>query len=120
MLAELKKDYEMKEPIVFLRWEPHWMNAVYDLRYLEDPKDAQGEFNDPAKISSIVRKGLPESEPVAYALLKTISLDASQVNQIELDINEAGDPSKGIKTWLQSNRDVVDPWISSVRQSSGS
>ena len=120
MLAELKKSYEMKEPIVFLRWEPHWMNAMYDLRYLKDPKDAQGEFNDPAKISSIVSEDLSESEPVAYELLNVISLDANQVNQLELDINEAGDPARGVEIWLDKNRRVVDPWIESVRQSSRS
>ncbi len=119
MLTELKKAYEAREPIVFLRWEPHWMNAVYDLRYLEDPKDAQGTFNDPAKISSIVSEDLSESEPVAYAFLKTVSLDANQVNQMELEINKAGDPARGIETWLVNNREVVDPWIESVRQSPG-
>lgn len=120
MLAELKKSYDMMEPIVFLRWEPHWMNAVYDLRYLEDPKDAQGEFNDPAKISSIVNEDLSKREPVAYRFLNAISLDANQVNQMELDINKAGDPARGIQTWLKSNREVVDPWIESARKSSGS
>lgn len=120
MLAELKRSYEVREPIVFLRWEPHWMNAVYDLRYLEDPKDAQGEFNDPAEISSIVSEDLSESEPVAYAFLAAISLDANQVNQMELDINEAGDPARGIEIWLDENREVVEPWIEAARQSAGS
>lgn len=120
MLAELKKAYEAREPVVFLRWEPHWMNAAYDLRYLEDPKDAQGEFNDPAKISSIVNADLSEREPVAYTFLKTVSLDANQVNQMELDINKAGDPARGIQAWLKNNREVVDPWIESVRQAPGS
>lgn len=116
MLAELKRDYATVEPIVFLRWEPHWMNAEYDLRYLEDPKDAQGEFNDPAKISSIVNEDLSESEPVAYAFLNAISLNADQVNQMELGINEAGDPTRGIETWLRNNREVVDPWIGAAWQ----
>src|SRR3712207_8253518 len=46
MLAELEKAYKEREPIVFLRWSPHWMNAEYDLRYLKDPKDLQGPFKD--------------------------------------------------------------------------
>lgn len=115
MLAELKKNYDMMEPIVFLRWEPHWMNAVYDLRYLEDPKDAQGEFNDPAKISSIVNKDLSESEPVAYRFLNAVSLDADQVNQMELDINKASTPARGVENWLKDNRGVVEPWIESAQ-----
>lgn len=115
MLAELKKNYDMMEPIVFLRWEPHWMNAAYDLRYLEDPKDAQGEFNDPAKISSIVTKDLSESEPVAYRFLNAVSLDADQVNQMELDINKAKTPTKGVENWLKDNREVVEPWIEAAK-----
>jgi len=116
MLAELKKAYAQEEPIVFLRWSPHWMNAEYDLRYLEDPKDAQGAFNNPAKISTIVNESLPEDDPVAYAFLKTISLNEEQVNQMEADINEAGDPVKGVKTWLEGNRDTVQPWIDAAER----
>lgn len=120
MLAELRNAYAAREPIVFLRWEPHWMNAEYDLRYLEDPKDAQGEFNDPARITSIVNENLSESEPVAYALLEEISLDADQINQMELKINEAGDPIRGVESWLEDNREVVEPWIEAARESEGS
>ena len=116
MLSELEKAYEMREPIVFYGWSPHWMNTRYDFRYLKDPKDLQGKFNDPAKISSIVNKDLPDDDPVAYAFLKAISLDEEQINQLEVDINEAGDPNEGVKVWLQDNRTVVQPWIDAAKK----
>ena len=116
MLSELEKAYEMRQPIVFFGWSPHWMNARYDFRYLEDPKDLQGKFNDPAKISSIVNEDLPDDDPVAYAFLKALSLDEDQVNQLEADINEAGDPDEGVKVWLEKNRDVVKPWVDTAKQ----
>ena len=116
MLSELEKAYEMRQPIVFFGWSPHWMNARYDFRYLEDPKDLQGKFNDPAKISSIVNEDLPDDDPVAYAFLKAISLDEEQINQLEADINEAGDPDEGVKVWLEKNRDVVKPWVDTAKQ----
>ena len=116
MLSELEKAYEMRQPIVFFGWSPHWMNARYDFRYLEDPKDLQGKFNDPAKISSIVNEDLPDDDPVAYAFLKVISLDEEQINQLEADINEAGDPDEGVKVWLEKNRDVVKPWVDTAKQ----
>ena len=116
MLSELEKAYEMRQPIVFFGWSPHWMNTRYDFRYLEDPKDLQGKFNDPAKISSIVNEDLPDDDPVAYAFLKAISLDEEQINQLEADINEAGDPDEGVKVWLEKNRDVVKPWVDTAKQ----
>ena len=117
MLSELEKAYQMREPIVFYGWSPHWMNTRYDFRYLKDPKDLQGKFNDPAKISSIVNKDLPDDDPVAYAFLKAISLDEEQINQLEADINEARDPNEGVKVWLKKNRNVVEPWIDSAKKS---
>ena len=118
MLSELEKKYKAKEPIVFLAWSPHWMNAEYEFHYLDDPKDLQGEFNDPSRITTVVNEDLPDEDPVAYAFLKAISLDEEQVNQMEADINEAGadDPEKGVRNWLEDNRDVVQPWIEAAKQ----
>jgi glycine betaine/proline transport system substrate-binding protein len=118
MLAQLEKAYHNEEPIVFFGWSPHWMNARYDLRYLEDPKDLLGAFNDPAQISSIVNKDLPEEDPMAYAFLKAILLNEEQVNTLEVEINEAGSqsPERGVRNWLEDNRDVVQPWIQAARE----
>ena len=119
MLSELERAYEMREPIVFFGWSPHWMNARYDFRYLEDPKDLQGGFNDSAEISSIVNETLSEDDPVAYEIIRSISLDEEQINQMEADINEAGDPDAGVKAWLEDNRSVVQPWIDAAKKAQG-
>ncbi len=116
MLSELERAYEMREPIVFFGWSPHWMNARYDFRYLEDPRDLQGGFNDSAEISSIVNEDLSEDDPVAYEFIRSISLSKEQVNQMEADINEAGDPDAGVKAWLEDNRSVVQPWIDAAEK----
>lgn len=115
MLSALKKAYKEKEPFVFLAWSPHWMNARYDIRYLKDPKDLQGAFDDPSRITTVVNKDLPEDDPVAYEFLKSVSLTAKQVNEMEAEINEAGDPVEGVKAWLKGNRDVVKPWVEAAR-----
>jgi glycine betaine/proline transport system substrate-binding protein len=116
MLSELEKAYEMRQPIVFFGWSPHWMNARYDFRYLNDPKDLQGVFNNSAKISSIVNADLPEDDPAGYAFIKALSLDEEQVNQLEADINNAGDLDRGVKAWLEDNRNVVEPWIDAAKK----
>ena len=119
MLSELEKAYEMREPIVFFGWSPHWMNARYDFRYLEDPRDLQGKFNDPAEISSIVNDDLPENDPVAYEFIRSVSLSKEQVNRMEANINEAGDPDRGVKAWLEDNRSVVQPWVGAAKKAQG-
>src|SRR5215204_343317 len=57
-LDEVERLYAFRDDFVFLAWSPHWMNQRFDIRYLEDPKDAMGPTNDPAKCSTIVREGM--------------------------------------------------------------
>src|SRR5215216_6579627 len=116
MLSELDTAYRMREPIVFFGWSPHWMNTRYDIRYLKDPRDLQGRFNDSAEISSIVNKNLSEDDPAAYEFIKSIALSKDEVNQMEADINEAGDPEAGVKAWLEDNRSVVQPWTDAAKK----
>jgi glycine betaine/proline transport system substrate-binding protein len=116
MLSELDRAYRMREPIVFFGWSPHWMNSRYHIRYLKDPRDLQGRFNDSAEISSIVEENLSEDDPVAYEFIKSISLNKEQINQMEADINEAGDPEAGVNAWLEDNRSVVQPWIVAAKK----
>src|ERR687890_1972294 len=116
MLSELDTAYRMREPIVFFGWSPHWMNTRYDIRYLKDPRDLQGRFNDSAEISSVVKENLSKDDPVAYEFIKSISLSKEQINQMETDINDAGDPEAGVKTWLEDNPSVVQPWIDAAKK----
>ena len=115
MLAEVGRLYAFEEPFVFLAWSPHWMNQRYDIRYLEDPKDAMGVTNDPAECSTIVRGGLRDDDPVAYAFIDAVALTEEQINGLEYTINEEGDPLAGARRWASENGEVVRPWIEAAR-----
>ena len=115
MLAEVERRYDAREDFVFLAWSPHWMNQRYDIRYLEDPKDAMGKTNDPAECSTIVSGDLRERDPVAYALMNALALTEEQINTLEYAINEEGDPLTGARRWASENRQVVRPWIEAAR-----
>ena len=117
MLAEVGHLYAFREDFVFLAWSPHWMNQKYDIRYLEDPKDAMGPTNDPAKCSTIVSGNLREDDPVAYAFMDALELTEEQINSLELEINkENDDPLAGARRWVSENREVVRPWIEAARK----
>ena len=113
MLAELEQAYGMQEPFVFLAWKPHWMNRAYQFHYLSDPKNAMGPFNDPQTIHTVARKGLADDDPAAYALMRTMRLDADQVASLEMSINNAANPEAGVRRWLEEkeNRELVRPWV---------
>jgi glycine betaine/proline transport system substrate-binding protein len=115
MLAEVERLYAFREDFIFLAWSPHWMNQRFDIRYLEDPKDAMGPTNDPAECSTIVRGGLREEDPVAYAFMEALALTEEQINGLEYAINKAEDPLAGARRWASENREVVRPWIEAAR-----
>jgi len=115
MLAEVERLYATREDFVFLAWSPHWMNKRYEIRYLDDPKDAMGPTNDPAECSTIVSEGLREEDPVAYAFIGALELAEEQVESLEVAINEEDAPLVGARRWVSENREVVRPWIEAAR-----
>jgi glycine betaine/proline transport system substrate-binding protein len=136
MLAEVERLYNDGEPFVFPPWCPHpmcgevsgWhgqspkdLGGMYDFRYLEDPKNALGNLDEPAKISTIVNEELSDEDPVAYAFLKALRLSEEELISLETEISKAGDDAiKGSEAWLEDNHDVVQPAIDAAKQAQGS
>jgi glycine betaine/proline transport system substrate-binding protein len=87
------------------------MNQRYDFRYLEDPKDAFGELNNPARVLTIANEDLPEDDPAAYAFMGAMTLDEDQLNDLESTINETGDPLEGARRWVEDNPEVWQLWV---------
>jgi len=117
MLAEVERLYKDKEPFVFPPWCPHPMCAQFDFRFLEDPKNSQGNLDQPAKISAIVNEDLPDDDPVAYAFLNNLRLNEEELISLETEISNAGDDAiKGTNAWLEENQDVVQPAIDAAKQ----
>jgi glycine betaine/proline transport system substrate-binding protein len=116
MLDQIGRLYATREDFVFLAWSPHWMNRSYNIRYLDDPKDAMGPTNDPAKLSTIVRGGLREKDPEAYAFMDALELTEEQIAGLEDAINKEEDPLVGARRWVSENREVVRPWIEAARK----
>jgi glycine betaine/proline transport system substrate-binding protein len=117
MLSEAERLYGNEEPFVFMPWVPHPMNEVFEYHFLEDPKNAQGVFDQPAKISTVVNADLKEDDPNAFAFMNAYTLNESQLNTLMDEISNADDDAvAGSKTWLKNNRDVVKPWIDAAKQ----
>ncbi len=118
MLSELDKAYGNEEPIVFTGWSPHWMNEEYDFVYLEDPKNAQADWDDPARVTAVVNADLQDDDPRAYAFFNALSLDEAQINQMGLEMRDAGTGNEleGIRNWYNQNKAAVQNAVDAARQ----
>nr|WP_238427461.1 ABC transporter permease/substrate binding protein [Streptomyces adustus] len=107
MLAELKRAYSRKEPIVVTLWSPHWAYNDYDLKKLKDPKGAWGTGDG---VHTLARKGFAADNPVVGTWLKNFRMTEKQLTGLEAAINKAGKgrQQEAVRAWLKDNPGVVD------------
>ncbi|MEU7471968.1 ABC transporter permease/substrate binding protein [Streptomyces sp. NPDC044984] len=107
MLAELKRAYGKKEPVVVTLWSPHWAYSDYDLKKLEDPKGSWGKGDG---VHTVSRKGFADDNPLVGKWLKDFSMTEEELTGLEAEINKAGKGGQqdAVRTWLKANPGVVD------------
>jgi len=116
MTAALKKAYDKKEPIIITGWNPHWMFAKYDLKYLDDPKGAYGSSEE---IHTIARKGLEKDQPDAYKVLSQFKWSEDDMGKVMLDIQEGTKPDEAAAKWVKDNQDKVAKWTDGANKVNG-
>ena len=109
MVAALANAINNEEDIVVTSWTPHWMFARWDLKYLEDPENVYGGAE---QIHTVVRQGLADDMPEAYAILNAFEWTPEQMGEVMLMNQEEGsDPYENAKQWVEDNQEQVDGWI---------
>ncbi|GAB3336845.1 MULTISPECIES: glycine betaine ABC transporter substrate-binding protein [Chromohalobacter] len=109
MTAALDSAIKNDEDIVVAGWTPHWMFARWDLKYLDDPKNVYGGAEH---INTVVRKGLKDDMPEAYAILDNFEWTPEQMGEVMLmNQEEDSDPYENAKKWVDEHPDVVDEWV---------
>ena len=63
-----------------------------------------------------MREDLAGDDPVAYAFMDRMELTEAEVTGLQTEIEDAGQPIEGVKTWLEENRDVVEPWVEAAEK----
>ncbi|MGW9595611.1 ABC transporter permease/substrate binding protein [Streptomyces chartreusis] len=109
MLAELKRAYAKKEPVVVTLWSPHWAYSDYDLTKLKDPKGAWGKGDG---VHTLARKGFAGDNPEVGKWLKDFSMTEKQLTSLESQITKAGKGKEqdAVRTWLKRNPGLLDKW----------
>ncbi|MGA5196980.1 ABC transporter permease/substrate binding protein [Streptomyces exfoliatus] len=107
MLAELKRAYERKEPVVVTLWSPHWAYAAHDLKKLDDPKGSWGKGDG---VHTLARKGFSEENPEVGAWLKDFELTEKQLTDLEAVIQKTGKgkEQQAVRDWLDRNPGLAE------------
>lgn len=116
MTAALKKAYDKKEPIIITGWNPHWMFAKYDLKYLDDPK---GVYGSAEEIHTISRLGLDKDQPDAYKVLSQFKWSEDDMGAVMLDIQQGTKPADAAAKWVKDNQDKVSNWTAGANKVNG-
>jgi glycine betaine/proline transport system substrate-binding protein len=115
MLAQVERADDRNEPVVFLGWEPHPMNANYKMTYLPGGDDYFGADLGGAIVATNTRAGYVAECPNTGKLLQNLSFSLPMENEIMGAIlNDNVDPDDAAKAWLAANTAAWTPWLDGV------
>ncbi|MEL6885058.1 MAG: choline ABC transporter substrate-binding protein [Pseudomonadota bacterium] len=120
MLAQVGRADARDEPVVFLGWEPHPMNANFDMTYLEGGDDFFGPNLGGATVYTNTAAGFASNCPNVGALLNNLEFTLAMENEIMGAIlNDGEDPQDAAKAWLSANAGILDGWLDGVTAKDG-
>jgi glycine betaine/proline transport system substrate-binding protein len=115
MLAQVARAVSRNEPIVFLGWEPHPMNANFDMKYLAGGDDVFGPDYGGATVYTNVRAGYLEECPNAGTLIKNLRFTLPMENEVMGAIlNDGKDAAVAAEEWLKANPAAWESWLAGV------
>lgn len=120
MLAQVARAVKKQTDIVFLGWEPHPMNANFDLTYLSGGDDFFGPDYGGATVFTNTRAGYVSECPNVGKLLTNLSFTLTMENAIMSAILDDGkEPRDAALAWLRANAGVLDGWLAGVKTKDG-
>ncbi|MEP5728536.1 MAG: choline ABC transporter substrate-binding protein [Sulfitobacter sp.] len=115
MLAQVQRLSRKGDPIVFLGWEPHPMNANFELTYLEGGDAFFGPDLGGATVFTNTRAGYVADCPNVGKLLGNMEFTLAMENEIMGAILDDGkDPEEAAADWLKANTAALDVWLAGV------
>ncbi|HEX8359845.1 MAG TPA: choline ABC transporter substrate-binding protein [Longimicrobium sp.] len=112
MLAQVQSAVEAEEPVVFLGWEPHPMNANFPLKYLEGGDEF---FGGQGNVYTVTRQGFAADCPNVAKLLTNMKFTLPMENEMMGAILDEGkDPDTAVKDWLVAHPETIEPWLEGV------
>ncbi|MET1413808.1 choline ABC transporter substrate-binding protein [Roseibium sp. HPY-6] len=120
MLAQVTRAGRRENDIVFLGWEPHPMNANFEMAYLEGGDDIFGPNFGGATVYTNVRAGYTKECPNVGKFLENLEFSLAMENEIMGAILTDGeDPNKAAAAWLKEHPATFESWLVGVKTFDG-
>jgi glycine betaine/proline transport system substrate-binding protein len=120
MLSQVTRATTRQQPIVFLGWEPHPMNASFRMRYLGGGDDVFGPNYGGATVYTNVRAGYLTECPNAGKLISNLRFTLPMENQVMAAmLNDGKDPAVAAEEWLGKNPRAWEGWLKDVTTRDG-
>jgi glycine betaine/proline transport system substrate-binding protein len=121
MLAQVARATKKDDPIVFLGWEPHPMNANFDMGYLTGGDEFFGPNLGGASVYTNTRSGYVAECPNVGKLLQNLVFSLEMENEIMGAILDGGEnPNEAAALWIEKNPEVLETWLAGVTHIDGS
>ncbi|HMA69177.1 MAG TPA: glycine betaine ABC transporter substrate-binding protein [Candidatus Mcinerneyibacterium sp.] len=124
MLSTVKSKTKKGEWVAFLGWQPHYMNVMFDMKYLKDPKN-KWPGGGTSTVYTIIRTGFDKEDPNFYKFLKNFKLDTETQSNWIYEYKKGGKNEKGrepaavAEEWIANNLDTVEKWVKGVKAVDG-
>ena len=120
MLAEVSRAVKDDKPIVFLGWEPHPMNARFEMAYLTGGDEVFGPNFGGATIYTNTRKGFAADCPNLGRLIGNLKFTLALENEIMGAILDDGTDAKdAARAWIKAHPEALGPWLDGVTARGG-
>ncbi len=111
MVSELGEAIANGEDVIVTGWQPHYKFAMYDLKFLEDPK---GIYGDVENIHTVARLGVREDFPDVTTFFENFYMEIDSLGDLMGEINERGESEDTLDIavdWMNNNEDVWSGWV---------
>jgi glycine betaine/proline transport system substrate-binding protein len=115
MLSQVSRATSRNEPIVFLGWEPHPMNANFPMKYLSGGDDVFGPNFGGATVYTNIRANYLTECPNAGTFITNLRFTLPMENEVMGAIlNDGQEAGAAAEEWLKANPAAWEGWLAGV------
>lgn len=112
MMSQVTDSIHRHQWIVFLAWRPHWMNVVFKIKYLRDPKLMWGKSSS---VATIVNPEFSRTHPNVTRFLKQMYVGAKTQSEWIYKYGYKKVPLDQVASnWIAANTGTVREWLQGV------
>lgn len=132
--ALVRGKIEKQEPVLFYAYQPHWVFAMWDITWIEEPPNSADLWNyiegdlegsyiacswELVDVYVGVRSALKDEAPDVYKFLQNYKISKDTVNFLIMEIedvpgNPPQDPATVCRKWLDENPDILAEWLAGI------